>query len=154
MKALPLRWTQRFGTCMQVWNMWSGRMSTLLSVKLAMSGVEHTVTHTICYLQLSWPEQTWLWVGNGADINSDLDTVFCVWPEVDWWESVLLLILVCLTKVTESHVAWKPFYVSVGWQRGLFLALLSYWTSKINIKWINSILEYLFWLNGVAIKCY
>lgn len=107
----------------------------LLSVWLSMPGVEHTVTHTICYLRHSWLGQTRVWVGNGADKTSDLDTVSYVWStqrerawqrerEVDWWELVVLLILVCVRKAAESHVAWKPVYLCVWWETGSFTASL------------------------------
>lgn len=109
----------------------------LLSVWLSVPGVEHTVTHTICYLRHSWLGQTRVWVGNGADKTSDLDTVSYVWStqrererdrererEVDWWELVVLLILVCARKAAESHVAWKPVYLCVWWETGSFTASL------------------------------
>ncbi len=64
----------RFGLCGQ-----DTCLLCLLSLRLSMPGVEHTVTHTICYLHHSWLGQTQLWVGNGADKSCDLDTVFHVW---------------------------------------------------------------------------
>lgn len=101
----------------------------LLSLRLSMPGVEHTVIHTICYLQHSWLGQTPLWVGNGADKTCDLDTVCYVWSaererEVDWWESVALLILVCVRKAAESHVAWKHVCLCVWWEMESFSASL------------------------------
>lgn len=65
---------RRFGLCGQ-----DTCLLCLLSLRLSMPCVEHTVTHTICYLQHSWLGQTWLWVGNGADKTCDLDTVSYVW---------------------------------------------------------------------------
>lgn len=73
---------------------------SVLSLRLCVPGVEHTVTHTICYLLRSWLGQTRLWVGNGADKTCDLDTVSSVWSTQgergrDWWEPPALLIWVC-----------------------------------------------------------
>lgn len=126
---------RRFGLC--------GQDTCLLSVRLSMSGVEHTVTHTICYLQHSWLGQTRLWVGNGADKTCDLDTVSYVWstergrgrlmragsPFCFWFVK---------EKAAESHVAWKHDCLSVWWE-SLSLPLLSYSASKINIKSPHSV---------------
>lgn len=43
---------------------------------------------------------------------------------VDWWEPVALLILVCVRKAAESHVAWKHVCLSVWWEMESFSASL------------------------------
>lgn len=44
--------------------------------------------------------------------------------EVDWWEPVALLILVCVRKAAESHVAWKHVSLNVWWETESFSASL------------------------------
>lgn len=68
----------------------------------------------------------------------------------------VFLILDCVRKAAESHVAWKPVYLMVCGERwGLSLPPLSYSTSQINIKSPHSISAFLFLFFNLMrdIKC-